>query len=95
MEYQKNKVRAKFKKTKPGGPGWNKIKEHITVSDEKEEWIVPRGIICMIIGCITIYSALFSTGYFIYGEISSAIIFLLVTIVSGLVLFKNAKKIML
>ena len=84
-----------YKKTKPGGPGWNKIKEHITMSDEKEEWIVPKGIICMIIGCLTIYSALFSTGYFIYGEISSAIIFLLVTIVSGLVLFKNAKKIML
>ena len=84
-----------YKKTKPGGPGWNKIKEHITMSDEKEEWIVPKGIICMIIGCITIYSALFSTGYFIYGEISSALIFLLVTIISGLILFKNAKKIML
>ena len=84
-----------YKKTKPGGPGWNKIKEHITMSDEKEEWIVPKGIICMIIGCITIYSALFSTGYFIYGEIISALIFLLVTIVSGLFLFKNAKKIML
>ena len=62
------------------------------MSDEKEEWIVPKGIICMIIGCITIYSALFSTGYFIYGEISLALIFLLVTIVSGLILFKNAKK---
>ena len=84
-----------YKKTKPGGPGWNKIKEDTTMSDEKEEWVVPKGIICMIIGCITIYSALFSTGYFIYGEISSAIIFLLVTIISGLILFKNAKKIML
>ena len=84
-----------YKKTKPGGPGWNKIKEHITMSDEKEEWIVPKGIICMIIGCLTIYSALFSTGYFIYGKIISALIFLLVTIVSGLFLFKNAKKIML
>ena len=84
-----------YKKTKPGGPGWNKIKENITMSDEKEEWIVPKGIICMIIGCLTIYSALFSTGYFIYGEISSALIFLLVTIISGLILFKNAKKIML
>ena len=84
-----------YKKTKPGGPGWNKIKEHIAMSDEKEEWIVPKGILCMIIGCITIYSALFSTGYFIYGEISSALIFLLVTIISGLILFKNAKKIML
>ena len=45
------------------------------MSDEKEEWIVPKGIICMIIGCLTIYSALFSTGYFIYGEIISALIF--------------------
>ncbi len=84
-----------YKKTKPGGPGWNKIKEHINISDQKEKWIVPKGILCMIVGCITIYSALFSTGYFIYGEISSAIIFLLVTIISGLILFKNAKKIML
>ena len=84
-----------YKKTKPGGPGWNKIKENITISDEKEQWIVPKGILCMIIGCVTIYSALFSTGYFIYGEISSALIFLLVTIISGLILFKNAKKIML
>ena len=84
-----------YKKTKPGGPGWNKIKEHVTINDKKVEWIVPKGILCMIIGCITIYSALFSTGYFIYGEISSALIFLLVTIISGLVLFKNAKKIML
>ncbi len=84
-----------YKKTKPGGPGWNKIKEHVTISDQKVEWIVPKGILCMIIGCITIYSALFSTGYFIYGEISSALIFLLITIVSGLILFKNAKKIML
>ena len=84
-----------YKKTKPGGPGWNKIKEHITISDEKGQWIVPKGILCMIIGCVTIYSALFSTGYFIYGEIISALIFLLVTIVSGLFLFKNAKKIML
>ena len=84
-----------YKKTKPGGPGWNKIKEHVTINDKKVEWIVPKGILCMIIGCVTIYSALFSTGYFIYGEIISALIFLLVTIVSGLFLFKNAKKIML
>ena len=84
-----------YKKTKPGGPGWNRIKEYVTMSDQKVEWIVPKGILCMIIGCVTIYSALFSTGYFIYGEISSAIIFLLVTIISGLILFKNAKKIML
>ena len=84
-----------YNKTKPGGPGWNIIKNNSGISNEKEDWIVPRGIICMIIGCISIYSALFSTGYFIYGEINSGLIFLLITIISGYILFKYSKKIML
>ena len=84
-----------YNKTKPGGPGWNIIKNNSGISNEKEGWIVPRGIICMIIGCISIYSALFSTGYFIYGEINSALIFLLITIISGYLLFKYSRKIML
>jgi len=84
-----------YNKTKPGGPGWNIIKNNYGISNEKEGWIVPRGIICMIIGCISIYSALFSTGYFIYGEINSGLIFLLITIISGYLLFKYSRKIML
>ncbi len=84
-----------YNKTKPGGPGWNIIKNNSGISNEKEGWIVPRGIICMIIGCISIYSALFSTGYFIYGEINSGLIFLLITIISGYLLFKYSRKIML
>ena len=83
-----------YNKTKPGGPGWNIIKNNSGISNEKEGWIVPRGIICMIIGCISIYSALFSTGYFIYGEINSGLMFLLITIISGYLLFKYSKKIM-
>ena len=83
-----------YNKTKPGGPGWNIIKNNSGISNEKEDWIVPRGIICMIIGCISIYSALFSTGYLIYGEINLGLIFLLITIISGYLLFKYSKKIM-
>ena len=61
-----------YKKTKPGGPGWKRIKELAKLSKDENnsEWIVPRGILCMILGCFAIYSALFSTGYFIYGEIT-------------------------
>ena len=84
-----------YNKTKPGGPGWNIIKNNSGISNEKEVWIVPLGIICMLIGCISIYSALFSTGYFIYGEINSGLIFLLITIISGYLLFKYSRKIML
>jgi len=85
-----------YKKTKPGGPGWKRIKDlaKLSESENNSEWIVPRGILCMILGCFAIYSALFSTGYFIYGEITSGIIFLTSTIVFSYILFNISKKIL-
>ncbi len=72
------------KKTNPGGPGWEKIriealKKNIMLSKGNEKsWSVPLGIICMLCGCFAIYSILFSTGYFIYGEINNGISFLII-----------------
>ena len=85
-----------YKKTKPGGPGWKRIKDlaKLSESENNSEWIVPRGILCMILGCFAIYSALFSTGYFIYGEITSGIIFLTTTIIFSFILFNISKKIL-
>ena len=85
-----------YKKTKPGGPGWKRIKELAKLSKDENnsEWIVPRGILCMILGCFAIYSALFSTGYFIYGEITYGIIFLTTTIIFSYILFNMSKKIL-
>jgi Na+/proline symporter len=81
-----------YKKTKPGGPGWNMIKKDIKIDDEKKEWIVPKGILCMLLGCISIYSALFATGYFIYGLIFKGFVFLFCTIVFSILLYLNSKK---
>ena len=81
-----------YKKTKPGGPGWNMIKKDIKIDDEKEEWILPKGILCMLLGCICIYSALFSTGYFIYGFIFEAFLFLFISIVFSTLLYFYSKK---
>ena len=85
-----------YKKTKPGGPGWKRIKDlaKLSESENNSEWIVPRGILCMILGCFAIYSALFATGYFIYGEITSGIIFLTTTIIFSYILFNISKKIL-
>ena len=85
-----------YEKTKPGGPGWKRIKELAKLSKDENnsEWIVPRGILCMILGCFAIYSALFSTGYFIYGEITYGIIFLTTTIIFSYILFNMSKKIL-
>jgi len=81
-----------YKKTKPGGPGWNIIKKLDNIDNNQEKWIVPSGILCMILGCLMIYSALFSTGYFIYGLIFKAFVFLFCTIVFSILLYLNSKK---
>ena len=85
-----------YEKTNPGGPGWKRIKNisKLRSKSEEKEWIVPRGILCMILGCFAIYSALFSTGYFIYGELSNGCIFLISTIIFSIILFKISKKIL-
>ena len=90
-----NETLVKFyNKTKPGGPGWTFILKNNNLDKGKAKWIVTDGIICMLIGCVAIYSALFSTGYFIYGEITNALFFLLITILFSILLFKKSKNLL-
>ena len=86
------------KKTNPGGPGWKKIKnealkKNIVFNDEFEKgWSVPLGIICMMLGCFAVYSILFSTGYFIYGETNNGITFLVIGLSFAILLKYNWNK---
>jgi len=87
-----------YTKIQPGGPGWEKV-----INDAKNEnkilnkpnyvWSVPSGILAMLLGCGLIYSAMFATGYWIYGEFNKAIIATIVAIISGLILLKTWNKI--
>ena len=52
------------KKVNPGGPGWSKYSQGVS----SEPWPVPNGILCMILGCIAVYSVLLGVGQLIYGE---------------------------
>ena len=81
-----------YKKTKPGGPGWSFIKKLDNIDNKEEKWIVPSGILCMILGCLMIYSALFSTGYFIYGFTFEAFVFLFFAIVFSILLYLYSEK---
>ena len=57
-------LRRFVKKVNPGGPGWAKFSN----SEANEPWPVPNGILCMILGCISIYSILLGVGQLIYGN---------------------------
>ena len=91
-------LRSFYKKIQPGGPGWTKIVEEAKndsedIIKENESWTVPSGIIAMLLGCIMIYSIMFSTGYFIYGSYNLAIPLFGLAVISGLYLIKVWKKI--
>jgi len=86
-------------KTNPGGPGWEKIRKEAKLQNisfdsgnHDKTWSVPLGILCMLCGCLAIYSLLFSTGYFIYGELNNGISFLIIGIVFSLGLKYNWNK---
>ncbi|TVZ55656.1 Na+/proline symporter [Lutibacter sp. Hel_I_33_5] len=87
-----------YKKTQPGGPGWSKVVNkatinNITIKENTESWSVPSGILAMLLGCVLIYSCMFATGYWIYGEYKSAIITISLAIISGFLLIKTWKKV--
>jgi len=87
-----------YRKTKPGGPGWTKIineakADAIQDLETKEKWSVPSGIVAILLGCALIYSCMFATGNYIYGNYNKALILTGVALVSGLLLIKTWKKI--
>ena len=94
----KEVLRAFYKKIQPGGPGWKSVledaeKESITLTDSDAGWTVPSGIIAMLLGCLMIYSIMFATGYFIYGDYQLALPLSALAIVAAFFLIKTWKKI--
>ncbi len=85
-----------YQKTTPGGQGWKKVIAQMT-PEQKEQaqttWIVPQGILAMLLGCVFVYGSLFSTGYFIYGKLTNGFIGTVIVVFSGFLLLKVWKSI--
>ena len=91
-------LRSFYKKTQPGGPGWRKIidaakKDSVELVDSDEGWSVPAGILAMLLGCLMIYSTMFATGYYIYGDYQLAFPLTGLVLVSAFFLVKIWKKV--
>ncbi len=84
-----------FNAIKPYGSGWNgfkKIAEEENIPLEKEVGSFSRDILAMFLGIILVYSALFSTGMFIYGKMMNGIILLVVALAAILMLRNTWRK---
>jgi SSS family solute:Na+ symporter len=87
-----------YKKIQPGGPGWQKTlneaaADNIEIVTDRQPWNVPSGILAMLVAMIFIYSIMFATGYWIYGDYNYAIPLTVTVLVSGFILTRLWKKI--
>ncbi|WP_285650693.1 sodium:solute symporter family protein [Allomuricauda sp. NBRC 101325] len=89
----KEVLRSFYLKIQPGGPGWAKVvdeaaADNVEIVKTNEKWSVPSGIKAMISGVVLIYSIMFATGYWIYGEYQTASILTALVVLSAIILLK-------
>lgn len=91
-------LRRFYQKIRPGGPGWKAVvkragNEGIELIKHSDlRWDVPTGILCMVFGCVLIYSTLFAIGNLLYANLKLAAVFLFLATVSGILLLSFWKK---
>ncbi len=86
-----------YRLVKPGGPGWKRVFDYAQqnndpVFESDKGWDVPMGILCMVLGCFAIYSALFATGNWIYGKNLLATVLTVVAVVAAVLLVRLWNK---
>lgn len=87
-----------YKKVYPGGPGWENVRKKALESGEdiqknsEKKWDMPLNLLGVSLGTITIYSLLFSIGFWIYSNIFPAVLTLITGIVSSIFLIKIRRK---
>jgi Na+/proline symporter len=80
---------AFYRLIRPTGPGWKPIAALAGVQI-KRAGSLPGGILMMFLGTCSVYSTLFATGYWIYGETGLAVFNTATALVSGGFLFRHA-----
>ncbi len=91
----KETLRAFYRLTHPGGPGWKRVIEEakadgedINQAEEGKAWEMPKQILLVFLGCISIYSSLFCIGGIIYGEFGRATLLGVIAAISTIFLFR-------
>ncbi|MBP7273257.1 MAG: Na+:solute symporter [Saprospiraceae bacterium] len=86
-----------YKKIRPAAMGWQPLlQKALDRNDITPAQIsmgrLPTELSAMFVGCVTVYATVFATGYWIYGNTSSALISSAVAAVGSYVLFVIFKK---
>ena len=82
-------------KIRAGGPGWRKIEATTSLPNEAKGWDVPTGILCMVVGCLAVWSALFGIGYLLYARVALGAGLLVIAVAATALLMRLVGKIKL
>lgn len=90
-------LRNFYCRVQPGGPGWREVVSRAKTDGEEiqtgGDWTVPFAILCTVAGSIAVYSALFATGFWIYGQPVLASLLTLIAIALGIFVFKGWRRV--
>ena len=86
-------LRSFYQLIGPGGPGWKAVldrakAENDPIGDSDRKSGLPMGILCMFLGSVAVYAAVFATGYWIYGNYTPAIILTIAGAIASILLIK-------
>lgn len=80
-----------YKLVRPMGRGWERIRNLANLPPSPDS--LPHAFLGWTLGCISVYSALFAAGSFLYGKISSGIMLSIPFLLSSLLLIRLIQKI--
>lgn len=79
-----------YRKVRPAAYGWKKVLDRFP-AEKQEQGQLPKEIGLMLAGTVMVYSALFSTGFFIYGNTLGGIIGAVISIACSIVIIRAWK----
>lgn len=91
-------LRSFYMRIRPGGFGWKSVVDKARADgieiQKKEDlaWDVPTGIVCMLLGTVSIYSILFAIGEGLYGNLKIMSVLIVVALLSMYLLSRTWKK---
>ena len=83
-------LQAFYDRIRPFGRGWARV---IRIDDTPAGGSVTAALICWFLGCVVVYSALFGTGYMLYGRPGPGSIFLAASALAAVGLFRTLPRV--
>ncbi|MBA2292022.1 MAG: Na+:solute symporter [Gemmatimonadales bacterium] len=86
----REKLLSFYRTVRPAGPGWSAIRAESGLPPSQDS--LPQAFLAWMLGCLTVYGALFGTGSFLYGHHGTALFWGIVFVVSGTLLTRIVRQ---